>query len=154
MELIDADGRIFGIINIIDGFVVFVVFAAAIGGATFFLSDHGGSQQESTEVTVRVQDVEPFVADAIRKGAVGADSVVAVENKTVHPTKVAVKSQNGTLREQEHPLKRTVVLRMTLTVTEREDEVRFRGEPLEVGRELEIDLGDVTIRCVVTSIDR
>ncbi|USZ67403.1 DUF4330 domain-containing protein [Halorussus salilacus] len=166
MNIIDDKGRLFGTINIIDALVVLLVFAVVAGGTAFVLGTDDQStstdqqtttvtpdtstDQQTTTVTLDITHVQPYVADAIPEGRISSDDVAIVENKSVRPAEVIVEDQDGQLHEQTHPRKKTVTLELTLNTTETDDELLFRDEPLEVGRELTLDLGRVTVDGTVT----
>lgn len=154
MNLIDDKGRLFGTINIIDALAVLLVLAVVAAGTAFVLSTDAQqtNQQTQTTVTFQITGVQPYVADAIPEGPIDSDAIAAVENKSVHPTKVVVTDQNGTLHERTHPQKRTVTLEVTLNTTVQNDETLFGGEPLEVGRQLTLDFGPVTVQGNVTGV--
>jgi hypothetical protein len=160
MNLIDDKGRLFGTVNIIDALAVLFVLAAVGAGAAFVLGtddqprDQATNQSENTTTTVtfEITGVQPYVADAIPEGPVESDGIAAVENKTVQPTEVVVEDQNGDLHERTHPKKKTVTLQLTLNTTTTDDDIIFNDEPLEVGRDLTLDFGPVTVQGSVTSL--
>jgi hypothetical protein len=155
MNLIDDKGRLFGTVNIIDALAVLLVLAVVAAGAAFVLGTDGQStttDQHQTTVTVEITGVQSYVADAIPNGPVESDSIAAVENKTVQPTEVVVEDQNGDLHERTHPRKKTVTLELTINTTETDEDTLFEGKPLEVGRELTLDFGPVTVEGSVTSL--
>ncbi|WP_135806359.1 DUF4330 domain-containing protein [Halorussus marinus] len=155
MDLIDDKGRLFGTVNIIDALAVLLVLAVVAAGAALVLGDDGQQtntdRQTTTTVAFEISGVQPYVADAVPEGPIDSESVAAVENKSVRPTEVVVKDQNGNLHERTHPRKQTVTLELTLNTTETDDGVRFEGEPLEVGRQLKLDFGPVTLDGHVTA---
>lgn len=156
MDIIDDRGRLFGTVNIIDAFAVLLVLAVAVAGATFILgngSEEVSNQNRETIVTVEVDGVQPYIADAIPEGPIETERVATVENKSVRPTTVVVSDQNGTLHERRHPRKQTVTLRISLNTTVEDGEPVFAGKPLEVGRVLTLDLGPVTVKSTVTNIE-
>jgi hypothetical protein len=155
MEFIDDKGRLFGTVNIIDALAVLLILAVVAAGAAFVLGTNDQpteTNQQQTTVTFEITGVQPYVADAISEGPVESDSIAAVENKSTQPTEVVIKDQNGDLHEQEHPKKKTVTLQLTLNTTTTDEDTLFRDEPLEVGRELTLDLGPVTVEGNVTSL--
>jgi len=156
MDLIDDKGRLFGTVNVIDALAVLLVLAVAAAGAAFVLGTDDrpttADRQATTAVTFEVTGVQPYVADAVPEGSVKSDAIVAVENKTVRPTEVVVRDENGELHERTHPRKKTVALRLTLNTTTTDEDVLFGDEPLEVGRDLSLDFGPVTVDGNVTSI--
>jgi hypothetical protein len=160
MNLIDDKGRLFGTVNIIDALAVLLVLAVVAAGTAFVLGtdDQLTNQtknqptETTTTVTFQVTGIQPYVADAIPEGPIQTDAIASVENKSTQPTEVIVKDQNGTLHEQEHPRKKTVTLQVALNTTTTEDDVRFRDKPLEVGRQLTLDFGPVTVKGTVTDL--
>jgi|SRR6056297_1107256 len=157
MDIIDNNGRLFGSINVIDAFVVFLVLGFVGTGVTFVLTEERTSNEQTksvTTVTVRAVGLQPYVADTISEGPVESNGVAAVRNKSVQPTEVVVPDQNGTLHTRDHPRQRTVVLRLSLDTVEEKEEILFGGKPLEVGRELTLDLGPTTVTGNVTNVAR
>ncbi|WP_137284647.1 DUF4330 domain-containing protein [Halorussus salinisoli] len=153
MTFIDDKGRLFGTINIIDVLAVCLVLVATAGGTTFVLTaDDTDTDQQNTSITFEITDVQPYVVDAIPEGQIDSDTITAVENKSVQPSQVVVADQHGELHERPHPEKKTVTLQLALATTTSDEEIQFDGEPLQVGRELSLDLGTVTVEGNVTSV--
>ncbi|PSP56012.1 hypothetical protein BRC82_02425 [Halobacteriales archaeon QS_1_67_19] len=155
MNPIDDKGRLFGTINIIDLLAVLLVLGVVAAGAAFVLGadDQSITNQQQTTVTYQITGVQPYVADAIPEGPVRTDAIAAVENKTVRPTEVVVQDDAGELHERPHPRKKTVTLRLTLNTTQTDDDIQFEDEPLEVGRDLTLDFGPVTVNGNVTVLN-
>ncbi len=140
--------------NIIDALIVVFIVIGALGVAGLLLNDDSGREDEvKATIEVQVNGVHPYVADAISEGPVDESVVVAVVNKTVEPTRTVVKSENGTLREQSHPQKRTIQLQLTVNATSSQDELLLQGEPLEIGRSVHFDLGKTTVNGTITRLD-
>ncbi|WP_435179890.1 DUF4330 domain-containing protein [Halorussus sp. AFM4] len=164
MDFIDDKGRLFGKVNIIDALAVLLVLGVVAAGAAFALGtdEQPVNQSASTDqlrnstttVTVQVPGVQPYVADAIPEGEVGKNRINAVENKSIEPTVVIVRNQNSSFRERAHPRKKTVMVQTTLNTTVRVEsgEILFGGKPLEIGRQLVLDFGHVTVKGSVTEI--
>jgi len=161
MDPIDDKGRLFGTVNIIDALAVLLVLAVVAAGAAFVLGADGqpttpgqpsDNGQTQTTVTFEITGVQPYVADAIPEGPIQTDRIAAVENKSVRPTEVVVTDQNGTFHERQHPRKQTVTLAVSLNTTATEDDTLFADEPLEVGRQLTLDFGPVTVEGTVTTV--
>ncbi|WP_135824574.1 DUF4330 family protein [Halorussus ruber] len=151
MDIIDDKGRLFGTVNIIDALAVLLVLAVAAAGAAFVLGPkEKATDRTKTTVTFEATGVQPYVADAIPEGTIDSDRIAAVENKSVRPTEVVVTDQNGTFHERKHPQKKTVTLRVALNTTSADGESQFDGEPLEVGQQLTLDFGPVTVKGAVT----
>ncbi|WP_132057794.1 DUF4330 domain-containing protein [Halorussus amylolyticus] len=161
MPLIDDKGRIFGTVNIIDALVVLLVLAVAAAGAAFVLGTGDQPNTSSatdepinttTSITFEITGVQPYVADAIPEGEIDSDTIDAVESKSTESSKVVVEDENGELHEREHPQKRTVTLELALNTTETDGDILYEDEPLEIGRELSLDLGHVTVEGTVTKL--
>lgn len=168
VALIDEDGRLFGLVNIVDLLVVLVVIAMVAAGWALLAggAEPQADQTENTTTVVRVEatQLQPYVAEAVPNGSVGGREVVAVHSKTVEPATVFVPDQNGQLRVREHPRLKTVTLRVELNTTRTGNGLQFedveqtgsgpivRERPLRIGSELRLDLGDVAIRGNVTEI--
>jgi hypothetical protein len=156
MNLIDDKGRLFGTVNIIDALAVLLVLAVAAAGTAFVLGADSPQtptdDQQTTTVTFEITKIQPYVADAIPEGPIDTEQIATVQNKSVRPTEVIVEDQNGTLHERQHPRKQTVTLHVSLNTTTTEDDIMFEDKPLEVGRQLTLDFGQVTVKGTVTSL--
>lgn len=155
MNLIDDEGRLFGTINIIDALAALLVLAVVAAGTAFVLGTDKQTttdQQSQTTVTLEITGVQPYVADAIPEGSIDSETIATVENKSIRPTEVVVEDQEGELHERQHPRKKTVTLQLTLNTTTTEDDVLYNDEPLEVGRQLTLDFGPVTVEGTVTKL--
>jgi len=172
VALIDEDGRLFGLVNIVDLLVVLVVVAMVAAGWALLSGGEPSVSQPADEtentttvVTVEADQVQPYVAAAIPNGTVGGPEVVAVRSKTVEPATVFVPDQNGQLRVREHPRLKTVRLRLELNTTQTEHGVNFMDQrqtgngpvveerPLRIGAEYRLDISNVTVRGNVTGIE-
>jgi len=155
MSILDDKGRIFGVVNVVDAFVVFVVVAAAGMGTAILFGVGGDVDTETTEpvtVTVQAENVAPYVADAIEEGPVKSNDVIAIENVSTGPAMVVTKTENGTLREVRHPRNQTVQMEVTVNATDSGDEFAFRNEEVEIPRQIELDLGNVSVRARITDM--
>lgn len=155
MGILDEKGRIFGVVNIIDAFVVFLVVAAAGMGAAILFGVGGETSVETTEpvtVTVRAENVAPFVADAIEEGPVNSDDIVGIKNVSTSPAMVVTNTENGTLREVRHPRNRAVRMDVTVNATGSAGEYVFQNGELEIGRQIELDLGNLSVIGRVTGM--
>lgn len=155
VEIIDEEGYFLGFINIIDLLVLLLVLAVIVAGSALVFGGGGTEQQtESATIEIRVENVQPYVADAIpSSGSISNGNVTSLENKSVTPTTVYVPDQNGELQEQAHPRLKTVELEVTLPVTDTGDELQFDQQSLSVGDRIAIDLGTVELRGNITRIE-
>jgi hypothetical protein len=150
VEIIDEEGYFLGFINIIDLLVLLLVLAVIVAGSALVFGGTG-QQTESATIEIRVENVQPYVADAIPdSGPINNGNVTSLENKSVTPATVYVPDQNGELQEQSHPRLKTVELEVTVPVTDTGDELQFDHQSLSVGNRIAIDLGTVELRGNVT----
>ena len=170
VDLIDENGRLFGLVNIIDLLVVLLVVAMVVAGFALVSgsgpdSDAEDVQRTTTVVTFESQTVEPYVAESIQNGSVGGSEVVAVRSKTVESATVVVPDQNGQLHVRQNPRLKDVTLRLELNTTQTPEGFVFSSErrtdrgylvqkrALRIGQRLRLDIGDVTVKGNITSID-
>ena len=103
MELIDEDGRLFGVVNVIDALVVLLVLAVAVAGIALLQSSQEtpkqpGQSNESTiptvtqYATIDLGNVPSFVAAHIENG----DELTTKNGGTVDVTDVYVGPGKGT----------------------------------------------------------
>lgn len=149
MAPIDEEGYLFGLVNVVDALAVLLLVAVVVAGSAFVLQSGVQAQEQASHTTVVVQTaVAPYVVDALSEGRTPADDVRAVEN-------VAVGDRlelNGTDRYGSEAYYR-VSLRVELATETGDDGlVRFRGERLYVGRELQLDLGSTIVDVVVVEV--
>ena len=163
MDFIDDKGRLFGTVNIIDALAVLFVLVVVVAGAAFALGtdDQPASTNQTdqlrnttTTVTIEIFGVQPYIADAIPEGQIGKDRIIAVKDKSIEPTVVTVRDQNSSLHKRTHPRKMTVTVQTTLNTTVKDDsgEILFGGNPLEIGQQLTLDFGHVTVKGTVTKM--
>ena len=160
-EIIDEDGNLFGVVNVIDALVVLLVVAVLGGGASLVLSSP--TSQDTTEpdgpnltvvdIEYRSENLQPYVVDAIAEGTVPSENISQIHNKSVSPSQVVTQNQSGSLSVQEHPVNQTVTLHLSLNVTGQDGEYLYNGQPLEIGSELTLDLGETTVTGNVVAIE-
>ena len=152
VEILDEEGYFLGFINIIDLLVLLLVLAVIVAGSALVLGGTNNEQQtKSATIEIRVENVQPYVADAIPdSGPINNGNVTSLKNKSVTPATVYVPDQNGELQEQSHPRLKTVELEVTVPVTDTGDELQFDHQSLSVGNRIAIDLGTVELRGNVT----
>lgn len=153
MEIIDEEGFLFGVINVIDAVVVLLVLSLLGVGSTMLLDAGTAETGEKTTatVTVEIRKVEPYVARAITTGDYGEEMTVV--NRSAKPAGVIVKSSDGEIFEREHPRLRTVTVVVKLEVERRPDGLVYRNAPLRVGRELQLSSDRVSVTGVVTDVE-
>jgi len=109
----------------------------------------------SRTVTLRLTNVSSHLAQSITVGATETTAGTTVARITrVNRTNASVilTSQDGNIYEREHPVNRDVTLEATLSVRETTTGTTFKGETIQRGRTITLDLGDVTVRATVVSL--
>ncbi|MDS0282268.1 DUF4330 family protein [Haloarcula onubensis] len=108
-------------------------------------------------VTLEMTGVQPEIATAIRPGQTeraGGQMTAYITAVTTEPTPVVATAQNGSVVVSDHPSLQDVTLTTELRVRETDNGIEFRGERLQYGSTVVLDLGVVTVRTTVTDIDR
>jgi len=161
VEVIDEEGNLFGVVNVIDALVVLLVVAVLGAGVSLVLG--GPTPQDATgtdgpnrtvvDVEYRSENLQPYVVDAIAEGTVPSENVTRIHNRSVTASQVITQNQSGTLSVQQHPTRQTVTLRLGLNVTVRDGEYLYNGQPLQIGMQLTLDLGETTVTGSVVAIE-
>ena len=128
MKLIDEEGALFGIINIIDALVILLVIAVGIAGAALVFADDSessGPTQVTAHATVDLGTHPPNIARAIDEG----DQYSVDDTSTVTITDLHLSPQNDTVR---------VIARLKIEAEVDEDVLQYDGAPLRLGRSLEV----------------
>lgn len=160
MDLLDGEGRVLGLVNVVDLFVALVVVSFLVAGVAFVMAEGSGGSGSDTitetpstatmTVQLRAEKIQPYVASAIPEGRVDSPDVVRVRSTAVSPASVVVADAEGRLHERAHPHLKTAVVRLDLVVTGAEP--TFQGTPVEVGREITVDLGPVSVTGNLTNV--
>lgn len=159
MELIDENGNLFGVVNVIDALVVLVLVAVVVAGVAFVTmggdagddtgsgGDAGHEPDSSTEpatqyVTLDLGDQPDYVLERLETGDTGS-----------------VGNANAMVTDIEHPSATNhsaVTIRAELEGTTLEDDgdttFEVAGEPLRLGRQLELDMDLYTTNGTITDI--
>lgn len=138
--MIDDKGRLFGVVNIIDAFVVLFMVAVVVAGVAVVSGSSGADAEEERSVTVVVgSEVPAYVSDALAD--VDADRLANVT--------VVGEQTNATTGRQYHRVHATV----EVEVTERADgRLVADGQRVAVGGSFEVDLGRVVFEGAVREI--
>jgi len=118
----------------------------------------GGVDSESLTnrtVALELTSVQPEIASAIQVGQTERASgrtTAYVTDVTTEPTPIVSTAQNGSVVVSDHPTLRDVTLTTELGIRETAGGVEFRGERLQYGSTVVLDLGPVTVRATVVGI--
>lgn len=127
MELLDEDGNLFGVVNIIDALVVLFVLAFVAAGAALVFGGGGneGPAMESTHVTLDLGQQPNYISSEINAG----DVHEAVGNSQLTLTDVYVAPQGDGTR---------VIARAELQAPVSGDSISYDNAPPRLGRTLDI----------------
>jgi hypothetical protein len=130
MELIDDEGNLFGLVNVVDALVVLLVVAVVAAGAAFVFLDDSEPEPEpetaTTFVTLDLGEQPNNVATAINEGdTYDPDGPIQLRITDVHLT-----PQNNSVRA-------IVRVEVTGVVTD-EGNLRYSNAPLRLNRQLGI----------------
>ncbi|WP_049898134.1 DUF4330 family protein [Halococcus agarilyticus] len=169
MKGIDENGRLFGTVNVIDAVGIVLLIALIVSAGAVFVSvsstdggaetsgtasedatgtvsgnatETGGSNANRSSIVVRFQllDDAPYIVEAIDEGPVPGNENITAVLGTSRTTPVET-GPNTTSNAS---------LRLRLDVTEQQGRVQFEGERLYIGKEVQLDLGDVIVNAIVT----
>jgi hypothetical protein len=106
-------------------------------------------------VTLRMTDMRADMADAIRPGMTetsGGETVARVSRVSTEPSVIITTGDNGSVNVVDHPYLRDVTITTELRVRETTSGVQFKGESLQQGSTVVINLGTITIEATVVSV--
>jgi hypothetical protein len=136
MPLLDEEGNLFGLVNVVDAGAVVFMLLLVVGGVGAYTYETAGDDTPEPmvfqQVVVESTNVSGPVG-ALRAGPVSTPGIVAVEN-----VEVREKGNNTTVR-----------FAVRLRVEQRNGLVYYDGSRLFIGRTLTLDLGQVTVEGTV-----
>lgn len=144
-SIIDDEGKLFGVVNVIDALVVLLVAAVLIAGAAFVLGL--GGESETRYVTVDLGDQPQYTAQQISPG----DEWEAGGGFTITDVYMAP-------AEGDEPGTSNVMVRAEVNGSEIDPElgeggpISFDGEPLRFGRQLEIQTNQYAVEGTVIDV--
>ncbi|WP_226010921.1 DUF4330 domain-containing protein [Halomicrobium salinisoli] len=107
------------------------------------------------EVTLEIDRASPELAAAIEEGdaeRVDGRTVAEITGVERENATVVVTSDDGNVYLREHPVDQQVTITADLAVRETADGVLFRGQRIQRGSTVRLDLGDVTVEATVRSL--
>lgn len=147
--LLDDEGRLFGLVNIIDMLVVLLVLAVVVAGAALLLSGSDEREADTRHATIDLGNQPDFVAEQITTG----DTIEpeATSDMITITDVYRFDTGDGT----------GVVVRATIngttTVPEEPDEdpvFQYRDESLQVGQQLAMNTTEYAAQGTVTRVQR
>lgn len=143
MDLIDDEGNVLGLVNVIDALVVLVLLAIVAGGVAITLGDGSDPQSEpdldTTHVTLDLGVQPSYVASELNEGdthSPDGHSQLTVTDVYLSPAK------NG----------KHVTLRAELEGVAEEETIDYNGAPPRLGRELVIDTHRYRVNGSITDV--
>ena len=112
-------------------------------------------RQVTRTVALELDGVRPETADAVRVGMTeisGDRTLARITNVTRRNSTVILTSDGGEIYRREHPVNQDLTVTAELTVRETKSGITFKGEPLQQGSTVVLDLGHVTLRFRVASL--
>lgn len=146
-SLLDDEGRLFGLVNIVDLLVVLLVIAVVVAGAALLLSDSGSA--DTRHVTMDLGSQPDFIAEEISPGDTfepqGTNDSVTITDvyryDAEEGTNVIVRATvRGTAIEPEDP--------------DEDPTFQFRGEEIRVGQQLGFQTADYDVQGQLTQVQR
>ncbi|NLV14105.1 DUF4330 family protein [Haloarcula argentinensis] len=127
--IIDDEGNLFGVINIIDALVVVFIIAVLVAGASLVLTGDGGSSSApttgTTNVTLDLGTQPEYITSQISIG----DSYSPSENADLTITDIYFTPQDESTR---------AVVRAELSAPSSGETIQYSGAPPRYGRQLEV----------------
>jgi len=137
MTLIDDEGNLFGVVNVIDALVILIVLAVGVAGIALVAAGGDGDEPDepdmaTTYATLDLGTQPAYVVDAIQEGdTYGPDDTSTITITDVHVTP--------------HGEDVGVTLRVELTGEEAGENVEYANAPLRLDRTLEIETDQYTV---------
>lgn len=110
----------------------------------------------TTTVTLKLDNLSPELADDIQVGmteSVRGETLARIVDRNATPAVVILESEDGNIYERQHPRNLDVTLTVELQTRETTTDLRFHGEPIQIGDTIVLDLGPVTVQAQITSLD-
>jgi hypothetical protein len=148
-SVIDDDGRIFGLINVIDALVLIGAVAILLLGVVLWAPAGGDTGTETRYVTIEIESQPAYLAEQIREGdrmtpagtsgAVTITDVYQYMNSDGDITTIARAEVDGTALN---------------SVANETDAIRFGGNPIRYGSEFELSMTNYVVTGTIVEIDR
>ncbi len=128
--MIDDDGNLFGVVNVVDALVVLVILAAVVAGAALVFSDDQAPEPETetatTHATLDMGTQPAYIVDAINEG----DTYAPDDTSTVTVTDVHVTPRGDDIG---------VTLRVELRGERNGDAITYANAPPRLGRTIALE---------------
>ncbi|MHC3379842.1 DUF4330 family protein [Haloarcula sp. H-GB5] len=111
-------------------------------------------QPATRDVKLQLSNVSPLLANSISPGmteSFGGETVARISAVQRQNATIVTRGQDGEIYERSHPINQDVTFTANLSVRETDTGVTFKGQTLQQGRVVTLDLGTVTIKATVIS---
>jgi len=111
-------------------------------------------QPATRDVRLQLSNVSPSLAGSVAPGmteSFGGETVARISTVQRENATVVTRGQDGSIYQRDHPINQDVTFTANLSVRETETGVTFKGQTLQQGRVVTLDLGTVTVRATVLS---
>ncbi|MFC7041702.1 DUF4330 family protein [Halonotius sp. GCM10025705] len=120
--------------------------------------DATDEQLDLTERSVEMQVVtdNPDTINAISEGVPLTERnprLLTVQQLKIQPDEAVVTSEDGNIYRRDHPTRKDIRMIVDIQTIETTSGAAFRGQPLRVGRTIDLDLGTTAVSGSVTEID-
>ena len=141
MELIDDDGDLFGVINVVDALVVLVVLAVVVAGAAFVLTDDPAPEPDTdtTYATLDLGTQPAYIVDAINEGDMyepGGSAAITITDVHLTPRGTEI----------------GVTLRVELQGEADDETITYANAPPRLGRTLTIETSQYEVSGQIRAI--
>jgi hypothetical protein len=141
MNLLDEEGRLFGVINIFDIFVLLLVVGIVVAAGIYVVPNIFVDKEE---VSVQFQlDNQPrYIANSISSGPVPSNSnIVRILNKSSTQSRLG---QNASTSSME--------IWVRIRANSENEKWYYNGERIYVGKQVTLDFGNVIVDANVTEM--
>jgi len=158
-ELIDEDGQLFGVINVIDALVGLLIISVLVAGIALVGPFSGGDNTETRYVTIDAGTQPEYIATQITEGdqwtPEGSATTLTVEEAFISPQ--VESDQAGNRRVIIRAAVNGTLIESTAQIDESQLDntpIQFAGEPLRFGRTLTIETNQYVIEGTVTDVSQ
>lgn len=159
MTIVDDQGKLFGIINLFDLFVLILVVIIAAFGIMKVVKRYTAKQHwEYYTLQIRATNLDEAVVSSLQKGDVfrhanGSAFGIVITDPVAKPTQVYVTTPQGTLVARTQPKLKDVDFKMVVQVPAGSKEIKYGNQTFKTGATgyLETFLSKYTV--LVISID-
>lgn len=105
-------------------------------------------------VTLRMRGVAPDLAESVREGmteSAAGTTIARLTDVERAPSTVVLTSDGGRIYERDHPVNVDLTVTADLAVRETSSGITFKGEVIQQGSTVVLDLGEVTVEATVVA---